>query len=221
MNENIKNKLKKVSDVLHKCLIVVSSAAILFGVIFILNCSGNYFIQKKYMTYKLNKIPNVKVIDIWGNEDLDLEEIGARMIVSDTNEIVLYYLSKDVFNYPKTVYISELNDKKFIPFYANDYGWCLDIGTESIIGKELGIVFNTPEDVIKNIDKLDSFFNSLKTAPELNYFCDTITKKEMYLGIEYIKGDDEHPAIDFDYGTKVEVVKCNRMDFVKTLDWKY
>lgn len=221
MNENIKNKFKKVLDVLHKCFIAVGSAAILFWCLLILNCSGNYFIQKKYMTYKLNKIPNVKVVNIWGNEDLDLEEIGARMIVSDTNEIVLHYLSKDVFNYPKTVYISELNDKKFIPFYANDYGWCLDIGTESIIGKELGIVFNTPEDVIKNIDKLDSFFSSLKTAPELNYFCDTITKKEMHLGIKYIKGDEEHPAIDFDYGTKVEVVKCNKMDFAKTLDWKY
>ena len=73
MNENIKNKLKKVSDVLHKCWIVVSSAAILFGFIFILNFSCNYFIQKKYMTYKLNKIPNVKVVNIWGHEDLEVE----------------------------------------------------------------------------------------------------------------------------------------------------
>lgn len=116
MNENIKNKLKKVSNVLHKCWIVVSSAAILFWVIFILNFNCNYFIQKKYMTYKLNKIPNVKVVNIRGNEDLDLEEISARMTVSDTNEIVLYYLSKDVFNYPKTVYISELNDKNSFLF---------------------------------------------------------------------------------------------------------
>ena len=122
------------------------------------------------MTCKLKKIPNVKVVDIWGNEDLDLEEIGARLIVNDTNEIVLYYLSKDVFDYPRTVYINEINNKEFVPFYPDDYGWYLDIGTESIIGKELGIVFNTPEDVIKNIDKLDSFFNNLKNYNLQDFF---------------------------------------------------
>ena len=66
-----------------------------------------------YMTCKLKKIPNVKVVDIWGNEDLDLEEIGARLIVNDTNEIVLYYLSKDVFDYPRTVYINEINSQTY------------------------------------------------------------------------------------------------------------
>ena len=101
----------------------------------------------------------------------------------------------------------------FIPFYPGDYGWCLDIGTESIIGKELSIVFNTPEDVIKNIDKLDSFFNNLKPAPNLNYFCDSVVKKQMYLGIEYKKGDDRDPLyILYDCG--------NKMEFARSLDWK-
>ena len=217
MNENLKKKWNKVEDVFYKIAII----EIALSIVWLLNFSCGYFIEKMYMTCKLKKIPNVKVVDIWGNEDLDLEEIGARLIVNDTNEIVLYYLSKDVFDYPRTVYINEINNKKFIPFYPGDYGWCLDIGTESIIGKELGMVFNTPEDVIKNIDKLDSFFNNLKTAPELNYFCDTTTKAEMYLGIKYIKGDDKHPVVDFDYGYQVVKEKRDKMSFTKSLDWKY
>ena len=219
MNEKLKRKWSK--DGLYKIIKVIAIIEISLFTVWLLNFSFGYFIEKMYMTYKLNRIPNVKVVDIWGNEDLDLEEIGARLIVNDTNEIVLYYLSKDVFNYPKTVYISEINDKKFIPFYPGDYGWCLDIGTESIIGKELGMVFNTPEDVIKNIDKLDSFFNNLKTAPELNYFCDTTTKTEMYLGIKYIKGDEKHPVVNFDYGYQTVKEKRDKMSFAKTLDWKY
>ena len=201
------------SDVFYKILKAIAIIEIALFIVWLLNFSCGYFIEKMYMTCKLKKTPNVKVVDIWGNEDLDLEEIGVRLIVNDTNEIVLHYLSKDVFDYPRTVYISEINNKKFVPFYPDDYGWCLDIGTESIIGKELGMVFNTPADVIQNIDKIDSFFNNLKPAPNLNYFCDSVFKKQMYLGIEYKKGDDSDPLyVLYDYD--------NKMEFAKSLDWK-
>lgn len=213
MNENLKKKWNKVSDVFYKILKAIAIIEIALFIVWLLNFSCGYFIEKMYMTCKLKKTPNVKVVDIWGNEDLDLEEIGVRLIVNDTNEIVLHYLSKDVFDYPRTVYISEINNKKFVPFYPDDYGWCLDIGTESIIGKELGMVFNTPADVIQNIDKIDSFFNNLKPAPNLNYFCDSVFKKQMYLGIEYKKGDDSDPLyVLYDYD--------NKMEFAKSLDWK-
>ena len=61
------------------------------------------------MKNKLNNIPNVEVIDIWGHEDITLEEITARLRVCDTNEIVMANLSKDVFNYPEDVFINEIN----------------------------------------------------------------------------------------------------------------
>ena len=112
MNENLKKKWNKVEDVFYKIAII----EIALSIVWLLNFSCGYFIEKMYMTCKLKKIPNVKVVDIWGNEDLDLEEIGARLIVNDTNEIVLYYLSKDVFDYPRTVYIDEINNKNSFLF---------------------------------------------------------------------------------------------------------
>ena len=213
MNEKLKRKWSKVSDGLYKIIKVIALIEISLFIVWLLNFSCGYFIEKMYMTCKLKKIPNVKVVDIWGNEDLDLEEISARMTVNDTNEIVLHYLSNDVFDYPKAVYISEINGKKITGFHPDTYGCYLNIGTESIIGRKLGLVFNTPEDIVKNIDKLDSFFNNLKTAPELNYFCDSVLKKQMYLGIEYKKGDDLDPLYFLsDYESK--------MEFARSLDWK-
>lgn len=201
------------SDVFYKILKVITIIEIALFIVWLLNFSCGYFIEKMYMTCKLKKTPNVKVVDIWGNEDLALEEIAARLIVNNTNEIVLYYLSKDVFDYPRTVYISEINGKKLTAFYPDTYGCYLNIGTESIIGRKLGIVFNTPADVIQNIDKIDNFFNNLKPAPNLNYFCDSVFKKQMYLGIEYKKGDDRDPLyILYDCG--------NKMEFARSLDWK-
>ena len=83
------------------------------------------------------------------------------------------------------IFISEINGYKLIPFFKKRYGCYLDIGTESIVGKHLGLVFHTPEDVIDNIDRISEFVGELKLAPELNYFCDTITKTERFEG-DYI-----------------------------------
>ena len=40
----------------------------------------------------------------------------------------------------------------------------------------------------------------------------------MYLGIKYIKGDDKHTVVDFDYGYQVVKEKRDKMSFAKTLD---
>ena len=63
--------------------------------------------------------------------------------------------------------------------------------------------------------------NSKENGVELNYFCDTTTKAEMYLGIKYIKGDEKHPVVNFDYGYKVVKVEGDKMSFARSLDWKY
>lgn len=214
MNENLKKKLGKAFRIAYKCMLAIFTIPLFIELLMIVNCSGDYFIQKKLMKNKLNSIPNVEVVNVWGHEDLDLEEMSARLIVNDTNEIVLHHLSHDVFDYPKVVYISEVNGCELVPFFKDSYGCYLDIGTESIIGKHLGLVFHTPEDVISNIDKISEFVSSLKQAPQLNYFCDTLTQSEMYIGVINEKGNDQDPInILFDFEKKI--------DFARTLDWKY
>ena len=217
MNKDFKYYVAKTLKILGKCLfvcfIVISIFCFVLIALTLRNCRNGYPWEKEAMTEKLESIQNVKVLNVWGHEDISLEEISTRITVSDTNEIVLHHLSYDVFDYPRTVYISEINGKKLTAFYPDTYGCYLNIGTESIIGRELGIVFNTPADVIQNIDKIDNFFNNLKPAPNLNYFCDSVVKKQMYLGIEYKKGDDRDPLyILYDCG--------NKMEFARSLDWK-
>jgi hypothetical protein len=116
------------------------------------------------MKNKLNNIPNVEVIDIWGHKDITLEEITARLRVCDTNEIVMANLSKDVFNYPEDVFINEINGYSFIVYQA-DCGY-FNLGTKSPLHKDFGLTFYSPEDVIQNIDSIYNFVKSLKIYPE-------------------------------------------------------
>jgi hypothetical protein len=166
------------------------------------------------MTFKLNRIPNVEVINIWGNEDTYLEEISALIKVNDKHEIELNYISKDVFDYPNNVYISQLNGCHFYPYKASEPWYKLNIGTQSDIAKLLGLTFHTPKDVIQNIDSIYNFVKILKVYPEINYFCDTVAKTEMYLQIL----DERTIGIDSIYSFENYF---NRSKFAKNLDWKY
>lgn len=171
-----------------------------------------YQIQTWHMTFKLTRIPNVEVIDIWGNKDTYLEEISARIKVNDKHEIVLHNLSKDVFKYPNIVYISELNGCHFYPYKAGQIITFLNIGTDGDISKHLGLTFHSPKDIVENIDSISNFFESLKKYPEINYICDTATKTEMYLHILDKKSSDSIPFFsNYD----------ERYNFAKNLDWKY
>ena len=136
------------------------------------------------MTYKLNRIPNVEVLSIGGDHDIDLEEVNATIKVNDSCIIKLCHLSKDVFDYPRNVYINEFNGYIFTSFYPDYFPYSfLNIGTESLVGQELGLVFKSPRDVVSNIDKINDFINNLNKYPEINYFCDTASKTEMYLSV--------------------------------------
>ena len=171
-----------------------------------------YQIQTWHMTFKLTRIPNVEVIDIWGNKDTYLEEISARIKVNDKHEIVLHNLSKDVFKYPNIVYISELNGCHFYPYKAGQIITFLNIGTDGDISKHLGLTFHSPKDIVENIDSISNFFESLKKYPEINYICNTATKTEMYLHILDKKSSDSiHFFSNYD----------ERYNFAKNLDWKY
>jgi hypothetical protein len=164
------------------------------------------------MKNKLNNIPNVEVIDIWGHKDITLEEITARLRVCDTNEIVMANLSKDVFNYPEDVFINEINGYSFIVYQA-DCGY-FNLGTKSPLHKDFGLTFYSPEDVIQNIDSIYIFVKSLKVYPEINYFCDTTAKTEMYLHVINEKSKDVDPLFSlFNIKEKIE--------FANTLEWKY
>src|SRR5690606_33921678 len=100
-----------------------------------------YKIEMNQIKKDLNKLENVEVLDIWGNNDITLEEISARVMIKNKGEIVLNNLSKDVYNYPKRIPISEIGGYSFTTFdCAGGVGSSIDVGTDgelySLINKE-------------------------------------------------------------------------------------
>jgi hypothetical protein len=111
----------------------------------------NYYGEMNEIKSSLEAIEGVKVLKIWGHDDLTLEEIAARIKIGDTKEIVLTDLSSDEFNYPKRVTLTEIGGLTFIQFSHKGVigvGRTLDIGKESCFAKCFQSKFRSPSDVM-------------------------------------------------------------------------
>jgi hypothetical protein len=194
--------------------IFLISIAGLIGLILLGVFVYNHFFYEREMNQikdKLNRIENVEVVNIWGHKDITLEEITARLKIDTKGEIVLYGLSKDAFNYPKSVSVSEIGGYSFTWFSCNGgIGSNINIGQESEIGRRLGIQFNSVKDVVENYDKILNVIDSLKQSPDLNYFISE--NSESYLLVEWKSSKDQDPIFNL---LGIE----NKFEFAKTLKW--
>ena len=126
-----------------------------------------------YFEEKLNAIPNVEVIDIYGYEDRYIESVHARVNIKDKGTILLLYVDHAQYNYPRSVRIKEVNGYKFNTYQWDNSGdfdmdYYIDIG-EKDLGEVIGLTFNSVEDVINNFDSISSFVDHLKPFPELTH----------------------------------------------------
>ena len=138
-----------------------------------LGCNNLYYKEMNRIVESLNSIDNIEVLDIWGNYDISVEEISARIKIYKKGEIVLTDLSRDLFNYPESVNVSEINNYSFRILQDNisQVSFDLDIGSASSVGKMLMVDFNNPEDVIIHYDKILSLIDSLPHYPDdFKYF---------------------------------------------------
>ena len=158
----------------------------------------------------LNEIENVELINIWGNEDVTLENISARILVKNKGEIVLHGLSEDSFKYPKRIPI-EIEGYSFISFSCNGgIGSTADIGTDNELGNIIGKEFHTVEEIVKNYDIIISKIETLKLFPEINHF--ETENNESYLLIRKVNTNDIDPTFN------LNDLK-SKFDFAKTLKW--
>ena len=189
-------------------IIIIFISAIYFGY-------GFYYNRElRQIENELNEIENVEVKNIWGHEDLTLEEISARIYIKSKGEIVLNNLSKDVYDYPNRIEISEIGGLSFTNFSCVNsigIGSSIDVGKNSNLGKLIGKEFKTVKDVVKNYDLILKTLKNLKQTPELNYFVSK--NEEEYLIIHKVKSKDIDPIYNL---IGVE----NAFEFAKTLKWK-
>ncbi len=202
MRESLKKLFKFI-------LILICFVAIVIGIY-------NFFYYKELREIKsqLKEIENVEVLNVWGSDDTSLEEISARLKIKNKFEIVLVGLSKDVNQYPKSIRISEINGYSFTAYNCHKtigIGYSIDIGSESNIGKLIGIKMNNPKDVVENIGKIKEVIERLKKYPELNYFENKYS--ETYLSIRKLKKED-NDAINNLFDVEKE------FNFAEKLKWK-
>jgi hypothetical protein len=170
-----------------------------------------YYQELRQIKECLNSIQGVKVLNIWGHDDITLEEVSARLKIKDKGEIVLGNLSEDVFNYPQRVSVEEIGGYSFTWFSCNGgIGSSIDIGTEGELGKSINISFKSPEDVVRNYDKILKVVKDLKKSPEITHL--ETPNSEIYLLVENKNSIDQDKLY---YLVGIE----NKFEFAKTLKW--
>lgn len=189
-------------------IVIVFFSTIYFGY-------GFYYNRElRQIKNELNEIENVEVKNIWGHEDLTLEEVSARIYIKNKGEIVLNNLSKDVYDYPNRIVISEIGGLSFIHFSCVNsigIGSSIDVGKNSNLGILIGKEFKTVKDVVKNYDLILNTLKNLKQTPELNYF--ESKNEEEYLIIQKVKSKDKDPINNL-------VGVDNPFEYAKKLKWK-
>ena len=203
--------MEKLFRILKRTGILLLGMAGLVAVTYVVY--DNFFYKKELNQIKrqLNKIEHVEVINIWGHKDVTLEEISARLRIKDKGEVVLYGLSKDVFHYPRKVFVSEIGGYSFTWFSCDgkiDYN--INIGQGSELGKRIGFQFNSVNDVVENYDNILKAIEELKQLPDLNHFVSPDT--EAFLSVEKKSTNDQDPLYHL---LGIE----DAFEFARTLEW--
>lgn len=174
-----------------------------------------YYDELNQIKKELEIIEGVSVINIWGHEDIELEEISARISIKNKGTIVLNNLSKDSFDYPAYVSISEINGKSFeiftCGFGSEGIGSTLNIGTSSCLAQDINKEFKLPKDVIENFDLVEAIIDSIPRYPNYKHYI--FGKKEYFLTVYQQKSADQDPIFNL---IGIE----NRFEFATKLNWQ-
>lgn len=189
----------------------------IFGIVIILVIAffvyEGFFYNREMNQIKkdLNKIENVEVLEIWGHEDVTLEEISARLKIKNKGEIVLYGLSEDAYDYPKNIPITEIGGYSFTIFSCDGgIGSDINIGTAGEIFPLINREFNTVKDIVENYDFILQKIENLKKSPEKNHF--KTNNSEYYILVHRKKSKDQDPIFSL-------VGIQSFFDYAKTLKW--
>ena len=200
------------------CLAIISVIAVygLFAAaLYIYGKSPFYNAELRKIWKELNEMNGVTVQNIWGHHDLSLEEISAAITIEGKGEMVLNNLSKDVYDYPQRVIISQIGNYSFTWYaYNGGVGQSIDIGTGTCgaaLNQLIGVHINTVSDVINHYDRIYQVIDSLKRHQELNHF--VTDNYEFYLLIKDEKAKQQDPIYCL-----VDVE--DDFEFARTLTWE-
>jgi len=170
-----------------------ASLAILALSVLVFVCTRpGYYVEMNEIKGKLNRIPNVSVLDIWGHDDISLEEVTARLSIKDKGEMVLYGLSEDVKDYPDRIPISEIGGLSFVLFRTNSVGFSLDIGQKGPFSQSFPFVLANEEEVVGRYDYILAAIHSWPSWPKLHHIHPD-NGEEIFLSVIPKKTKDQDP----------------------------
>lgn len=171
--------MKKVLNIIGKVANVICCLVLFVCVVASIYCMPNAFyvlvtknVRVKQIERNLNKIPNVEVMKI--EDDINLFEhefIATTIKINDKNLVSFFDINKDIFDKVDVINITSVNGYSFIQCEKDRIKYGIDLGTNTVIGKSLGLTINTIEDVVNNIDVICDMVDNLTHFPEPNYFC--------------------------------------------------
>lgn len=190
----------------RSCLIILALMIIIPVVTFFCYRYIFYESELRSIRRQLNAIEGVEVVNIWGHKDVTLEEISARIKVGGNGEMVLANLSEDEFRYPEQVILISIGGFAFKSFHCprTGLGSMIDIGTGSWLGRELGLTFESPEDVIAKYDSILSYVRGLQQYPEVNHFVEE--DHEWFLFVKEARTSDRDPIHELHGADKFLIV---------------
>lgn len=190
-----------------KWILFFTVALVIIFVIAKVGFRWGYYKELNQIKKDLTKIHGVKVLNIWGHEDLTLEEISARIQIKGKGEIVLNNLNKDDNSYPQNVFITEIGGYSFENISCDclsssiGIGSFIDIGSESYLGKLLNLSFRRPENIIQHYDRIYSLIDSIaKVANPIHIYPDsnelTMMSSETFIFLTNNRSKDQDPIFN-------------------------
>ncbi len=136
----------------------------------------------------LEETEGVDVVDVWGNEDVTLEDIYAVITVRGKGPVTILALTPESIKEAKHFRIAhigewELDVLRLDEFGAVEASWSdIDIGREGNFARFLNFKLNSVEDLVQRYDEVLSLIESLPELPERISFS-TEEGKQLRLGV--------------------------------------
>ena len=197
---------------IRKWTLIFIGSFLMLIICFIVWFNWGYYDELNQIKKDLNAIEGVKVLNIWGHEDIELEEISARVEVDGKGVIVINDLSKDVFN-PEYISLTEINGKSFEIYSCSgsmSVGESINIGTSGLLSKQINKVFHSPKEILDYFDEIEKVIDSLPRLPKFRHF--ETENFEKFIGVIEQKSEDKDKIFNL---IGVE----EKFEFAKTLDW--
>lgn len=159
---------------------------------------------------QLNAMDRVTVLNMWGNEDVTLEEISAAINIKGKGGMVIYDMRRDSTNELKWNSLHQIGNYSFTFYDSNG-----SVGpgfSKKNLENHTGLQLNTVQDLVNNYDRIYFVIDSLKQKDTLTHYLSD--HYEFYLWIK----DEDAQQVDPIF---VLANAKEGHDFARSLHWEY